>query len=146
MTVALDASRRYSFQTEFRSARIASHCVNSIKVARAAVAVAVTCGTTAPYPATMEPPIYFSHWLRNRSPEAEATHLELEQELSNRIEPSLTHHDLNASPYLLTTNDQASKHEYQLQTLQTKGFVLEESMGTGQSPFPTKPEEVTRPS
>lgn len=92
----------------------------------------------------MEPPIYFLLWLCNRSLEAEATHLELEQELSNRVEPCLTHHDSIASAYLLTAKDQASKHEYQLQTLQTKGFVLEESIRTDQLPFLTRPVEVTR--
>lgn len=66
------------------------------------MAVAVICGTTAPYPG--DHGANYLLWLWNRSLEAKAIHLELEQVLSNTVEPSPTYHDI-ASAYLLSSKD-----------------------------------------
>ncbi len=46
------------------------------------------------------------------------------------------------STYVLTTKDQAFKHEYQLKTVQRAGLTVTHVMETGHSPFMSRPEEV----
>ena len=58
----------------------------------------------------------------------------------------LTHETYKEIPsgYILTTNDQAFKYDYQLKTVEMAGFPKEmtKTMETGHVPFLTKPEEV----
>ncbi|MCJ1251283.1 hypothetical protein MMC30_008514 [Trapelia coarctata] len=58
----------------------------------------------------------------------------------------LTHETYRDIPsaYLMTTKDQAFKHEYQLKTVQEAGFSMVETIETSHSPFLSKPEKVTR--
>ena len=46
------------------------------------------------------------------------------------------------STYILTTNDRAFKHEYQLKTVERAGITVTKVMETGHSPFLSRPEEV----
>ena len=46
------------------------------------------------------------------------------------------------STYILTTKDQAFKHEYQLKTVERAGLTATKVMETGHSPFLSRPEEV----
>lgn len=46
------------------------------------------------------------------------------------------------SGYLLTTIDQAFKYEFQLKTVEGKGFSATRTLETGHSPFLSKPDEV----
>ena len=46
------------------------------------------------------------------------------------------------STYILTTKDQAFRHEYQLKTVERAGLMVTKVMETGHSPFLSRPEEV----
>ena len=61
-------------------------------------------------------------------------------------ESPITHATYKEIPsgYILTTNDQAFKHDYQLQTVKMTGFPKERmlTMETGHMPFLTQPDKV----
>lgn len=56
----------------------------------------------------------------------------------------LTHETYRDIPsaYLFTTNDQAFKYKYQLQTVERADITVTKTMATGHSPWLSKPEEV----
>lgn len=58
----------------------------------------------------------------------------------------LTHETYRYIPsaYLLTTQDQAFVHEYQLKTVQDAGISVVGTIEAGHSPFLSKPEEVAQ--